>query len=160
MSGSQSFFDLVEVGMTQETGSHTFGAEEIVEFAREFDPQPFHLTQEAAEKSHFGSLCASGWHTIAAWMNLNVRHGYRGLREQAGYSGDMPKLGASPGVRNIKWTHPVYVGDTITYRSTVTGKKHGKTKGWGLMTFRTEGFNQDGVKVLTMDGAARMRMEE
>ena len=154
-----SFYHLIQPGMTQEIGSYTFTAEEIVEFAREFDPQPFHLSQEAAEKSHFGSLCASGWHTVAAWMRLNVLHGYQGLREASGYKGGKPKLGASPGVRNIKWMHPVYSGDTITFRSTVTDKKPGKQDGWGLMTFHTEGINQDGVQVLAMDGAARMPME-
>lgn len=155
-----SFYRLVQTGMVQEVGSHTFTAEEIVEFASQFDPQAFHLSQEAAEKSHFGSLCASGWHTIAAWMRLNVLHEYRDLRKAAGYKGGKLKLGASPGVRNVKWLYPVYVGDTISYRSTVIGKKPGKTEGWGIMMSRTEGFNQNGKKVLSMEGAARMPMDE
>lgn len=155
-----SFYHCVEPGMTQEIGSHTFTAEEIVEFATQFDPQPFHLSQEAAAQSHFGALCASGWHTVAVWMRLNVEHGYEGLRKKAGHTGGRPKLGTSPGVRNLQWSHPVFAGDTITFRSTVTGKRPGKKDGWGLMTFHSEGFNQEGVKVMSMDGAARMPMEE
>lgn len=152
----ESFYHRLQPGMQQEIGSYTFTEEEVVDFAGQFDPQPFHLSHEAAEKSHFGALCASGWHTMAAWMRLNVEHAYEGLRETAGYTGGPPKLGPSPGVRNIRWPHPVYVGDTIRFRSTVTGKRPGKTDGWGLMTFHSEGFNEDGVKVMSMDGAARM----
>lgn len=151
-----SFYTLLQPGMQQEIGSHTFTEAEIVDFATQFDPQSFHLTHEGAANSHFGALCASGWHTLAVWMRLNVDHAYQGLRDKAGYTGGKPKLGASPGVRNIRWSHPVYVGDTITFSATVTGKRPGKSDGWGLVTFHTEGFNQDGVKVLSKDGAARM----
>ncbi len=158
-SSGRSFYQLVQPGMTQETGSYTFEAEEIIDFASQFDPQAFHLSQEGAEQSHFGALCASGWHTIAVWMRINVLHGYSGLRKAAGYEGPPLELGPSPGVRNIKWPHPVFAGDTITFHSTVTGKRPGKTKGWGMMTSRSEGFNQDGVQVLSLEGAARMPME-
>ena len=61
------FFEDIRVGETAEIGRHTFEAEEIKAFAARFDPQPFHLDEVAAERSHFGRLCASGWHTISAW---------------------------------------------------------------------------------------------
>ncbi len=159
-STGRSFYHLIQPGMTQKTGTYVFEADEITDFAREFDPQLFHLSQEEAEKSHFGALCASGWHTVAAWMRSNVLHGYEGFCRASAYDGPPLEFGPSPGVRNVRWPHPVFVGDTITFRSTVTGKRPGKTEGWGLMISRSEGFNQDGVRVLSLEGAARMPIDE
>ena len=77
-----TFFEDIAVGERDEIGAHTFTAEEIKRFAFAFDPQPFHLDEAAAEASHFGGLCASGWHTLAVWMKLNVR-ALQQLRERA-----------------------------------------------------------------------------
>lgn len=154
-----SFYDLLQPGMTQHLGSHTFSRDEIIEFASQFDPQPFHLSEDAAAKSHFGALCASGWHTISVWMSLNVAHGRQQLIALTGYEGPDPMMGPSPGVRNIRWSRPVYVGDTITYSSTITGKKPSTGRpGWATVLSRSEGVNQDGQTVLTMDGAVTMPM--
>ena len=60
------------VGLRLELGSHTFSAGEIRRFAGKYDPQPFHLDEDAAAKSVFGGLCASGWHTASMWMKLNI----------------------------------------------------------------------------------------
>ena len=155
-----SFYDLLEEGMTLELGSHTFEPDEIIRFAETFDPQPFHLSEEGAARSNFGRLCASGRHTCSIWMRLNVSHGRDEFLRLTGYEGPPPVFGSSPGLRNIKWLLPVYAGDTITYRTTLTKKKpSGKRDGWAMLLNRSEGFNQDGRQVLTMDGAVLMRMD-
>jgi acyl dehydratase len=68
------YFDDVEIGTVAELGSYGFAADDVTAFARRFDPQPFHVDVEAARRSHFGELCASGWHTGAVWMKMMVRH--------------------------------------------------------------------------------------
>ncbi len=68
------FWEDIAVGERAELGRHTFTADDIKAFARRFDPQPFHLDEAAAARSHFGALCASGWHTASVWMRLMVEH--------------------------------------------------------------------------------------
>ena len=68
------FWEDIAVGERAEIGRHTFTADGIKAFARRFDPQPFHLDEAAAARSHFGALCASGWHTASVWMRLMVEH--------------------------------------------------------------------------------------
>ena len=108
------YFDDINVGDRMELGTHTFTAEDIKTFAAQYDPQEFHMDEAAAAKSHFGALCASGWHTVAAWMNLRVQYGRREDAERAARGEALAKLGPSPGFRELKWLKPVYVGDTIT----------------------------------------------
>ena len=93
-------------GETIELGSRSVDRDEIIEFARKYDPQPFHLSDEAAAKTHFGRLAASGWHTCAMTMAVLAR--YAVSHEQAG-------LG-SPGIDELRWRRPVYPGDTLTVR--------------------------------------------
>ena len=155
---SQSFYDLLQPGMVQELGSHTFTRDAIIAFAERYDPQRFHLSDEEAADSHFGALCASGWHTASAWMRLNIDNGRAELLRLTGYIGRDPVFGPSPGLRNLRWTHPVCAEDTITYCTTLTGKrKNARRKGWGLLTSQSQGFNQDGRMVITMDGAVTLR---
>ena len=117
------YFDDIKVGDRIELGTHTFTAEAIKTFAAQYDPQAFHMDEEAAAKSHFGALCASGWHTVAAWMNLRVQYGKREDAERAARGEAIAKLGPSPGFRELKWLKPVYVGDTISYASEVVDKR-------------------------------------
>jgi acyl dehydratase len=88
------YFDDLQVGERAELGNHTFAAEEIKSYARRFDPQPFHLDEAAAANSHFGALCASGWHTAAMWMRHSVAH-WRRRDEQAGGADGQP-VGQGP----------------------------------------------------------------
>ncbi|MEO0545542.1 MAG: MaoC family dehydratase [Pseudomonadota bacterium] len=156
----KAIFELLEPGLVQNLGSHTFGREEIIEFARKFDPQPFHLSDEGAKKSHFGALCASGWHTLSVWMRLNIDNGRKELERLCGQPIPADTFGPSPGVRNLKWSSPVYVGDTITYTSTLTGKrKNPKRPGWGMMMSHSQGINQNGIVVCAMDGAVTIRTQ-
>jgi len=131
-----------KVGERSEMGRHTFGADEIVTFARQFDPQPFHTDPQAARESAFGGLIASGWHTCAVGMRLMVDQ----------YIGRTVSLG-SPGIEDIRWLRPVRAGDTLTYSRTVTASRASTTrKGVGLVKHRWEAVNQHGELALTMEG--------
>ncbi len=144
------YFDDLRVGDLLMTGSHTFNAEEIKSFARRYDPQLFHMDEEAAAKSHFGALCASGWHTAAAWMRLMIDQQREMLDAMTTRGETIPKRGPALGLRDLKWLKPVYVGDTITYRSEVTALRVSNSRpGFGLMTILTTGVNQDGVAVIS-----------
>ena len=109
------FLDEVRVGERTVIGSHTFTAVAIKAFAARFDPQPFHLDEAAAARSHFGALCASGWHTAAVWMRLIVDHRRAESEARRARGEPVARTGVSPGFRDLKWPRPVYAGDTITY---------------------------------------------
>lgn len=150
--------EYLRTGETVVLGSHTFEADEIKRFAAKFDPQPFHLDEDAARRSVFGGLCASGWHTVSMWMKLNIESEDAFHRRQWTGPGEAPEFGPSPGFRNLKWLRPVMVGDTITYTRRVTGHRAlGKRPGWRLMELHSEGFNQHGDKVVEFDNAALLR---
>jgi acyl dehydratase len=144
------FFEDVEVGEVWELGRHTFTADEIKAFGRRFIPQPFHLDEAAAARSHFGALCASGWHTALVWMRLMVD--FRRRMDEALRARGEPVAGIGPalGFRHLKWLKPVYVGDTIEYKSEVTELRPSNSRpGLGLMTFRSTGVNQNGEMVIS-----------
>ena len=153
-----SFYDAIQPGFEREIGEHTFGREEIIAFAQKFDPQPFHLDENAAKNSLFGALCASGWHITAIWMRLNIRNGRKTFEDQLDFEGDAT-FGPSPGVRNLRWLHPVFPGDTIHYRSTTTGKRLSPNRpGWALLTSSETATNQDGTLVCSFDGAVTLKV--
>jgi acyl dehydratase len=145
------FFEDIEIGQSFELGSGVFTTDEIIAFARAFDPQPFHMDEEAAAASSFGRLAASGWHTAAVWMATMVTHRRRQLA--AFGPGSAPRLGPSPGFKNLRWTRPVFAGDRITYRSAVTDKRaSGSRPQWGLFFHHNTGVNQNGDEVFSFDG--------
>jgi acyl dehydratase len=144
------FFEDIAVGEIFAVGRHTFNAGDIKAFAARFDPQPFHLDEDAAARSHFGALCASGWQTAAMWMRLMVDFRRR-MVEAAQHRGE-PVAGMGPalGFRDLKWLKPVYVGDTIDYTSEVVEMRISKSRpGFGLMTIRSTGINQSGEPVIS-----------
>jgi acyl dehydratase len=145
-----SFYEDVTVGEIYAAGRHTFGADEIKTFAGRFDPQLFHIDEDVAARSHFGALCASGWHTAAMCMRLMVDH-RRNLDEQARAQGKaVGTVGPALGFRDLKWLKPVYVGDTIDYKTEVVEKRaSGSRPGFGLMTLRSTGVNQKGETVIS-----------
>jgi len=149
------FFEDVVVGERFEVGRHTFTADNIKAFARRFDPQLFHLDEAAAARSHFGALCASGWHTAAVWMRLMVEHQRREDAARRARDEPVAVLGPSPGFRELKWLKPVYVGDTITYSTEVIETRASSSRpGWGLMTIRNTGVNQKGEPVISFISVA------
>src|SRR5438105_15525863 len=114
------FFEDIGVGEISDIGRHTFTAEDIEAFAARFDPQPFHLDEAEAARSHFGRLCASGWHTACVWMRLLIDFRRREDEELRARGKAVAQLGPSPGFRNLEWSNPVYVGDTVSYRIEVS----------------------------------------
>lgn len=141
------FWEDLQVGHTLEIGSTTVDRDEVIEFAGKYDPQPFHLDEEAAAKSMFGKLSASGWHTCAMAMGMMVR----------GFLHESSSLG-SPGLESVKWLKPVYPGDTLTLRQRITESRPMKSRpDVGLTRTLWEVYNQDGEQVLMMDGYGMFR---
>ncbi len=137
------------IGETVNLGSHTFGAEEIKTFARKFDPQRFHIDEEAAKHSVFKALCASGWHTISMWMRYNAAT-FPATVERSAAFGEPIEFGPAAGLRDLKWLKPVYVGDTITFtRTPRSHRKLASRPGWRMLTTNNEAFNQHDEKVMS-----------
>lgn len=135
------YYEDIEVGAKQSFGRYEVTREEVTDFASKYDPQPFHLDDEAAAKTHFGRLSASGWHTCAMTMAMLVEN--MKSQTQAG-------LG-SPGVDQLKWLRPVYPGDTLRCETEVIEKRRSKSRrDMGLFKSRVQVFNQDDTPVLEM----------
>ena len=144
--------ELLPAGEPMAIGAYEFTADEIIEFAGEFDPHFFHLDAEKAKQSLFGALCASGWHVCAAAMKCNVANLVEQTARIHAEGGVPPKLGPSPGVRNLKWLRPVFAGDVITYwmqfnHDAPMPDRPGRT----LCDLTYEGVNQNGEKVMRFD---------
>ena len=147
MAQFKYYWEDFAAGQTRDMGTITPTREEIITFASQFDPQPFHLDEEAAKASVFGGLCASGWHTCAMAMRLMVTNF---LHETA-------SLG-SPGLESLKWPRPVFPGDTLRLQQTILETKPmGKRPDVGMVRTLWEMFNQNGDKVLHMDGWGMFR---
>lgn len=142
------YLEDLEVGQKAAFGRYAVTREEVLEFARKYDPQPFHLSDEAAAQTHFGRLAASGWHTCAMTMAMLVEH--LGVDPQAG-------LG-SPGVDELRWLKPVYPGDTLRAESEIVEVTPSRSKP-DLGSFRSNVtvFNQDDVPVLRFTSIVLMR---
>jgi acyl dehydratase len=154
------FFEDIRVGDTIEVGRHTFTAESIKSFAARFDPQPFHLDDAAAARSHFRALCASGWHTACVWMRLLIEHRRREDDARRARGEAIAALGVSPGFRDLQWLKPVYVGDTIAYSSEVIETRPLASRpAWGLVSSRNTGVNQRGEPVISFISSAFVERE-
>lgn len=141
------FWEDLPVGTTLELGSITVDHDEVIEFARKYDPQPFHLDDEAAARSIFGKLSASGWHTCAMAMGMMVR----------GFLHESSSLG-SPGLEKLKWMKPVFPGDTLTLRQRIVESRPMNSRpDVGLTRTLWEMFNQHGEQVLLIDGYGMFR---
>jgi len=136
-----------EEGVVIPLGSKLVSAEEIIEFAEEFDPQPFHLDEAAGKASILGGLSASGWHTSCIFMRLLCD----------GFLLDSTSEG-SPGVDQARWRKPVLAGDTLTGRATVLARRESRSRpGLGLVTFRYDLFNQKGEAVFELENSIMFR---
>lgn len=155
------FWDDLAIGERTELGRHTFTADDIKSFARRFDPQPFHLDEAAAARSHFGALCASGWHTASVWMRLMVEQTNRENQATLARGEPVAAIGPSPGFRELKWLKPVYVGDTIAYSTELIDKRASNSRpGWGLISIRNGGTNQKGEPVISFVSVAFVERRE
>lgn len=139
-SGQSLFFEDFEPGMVLDLGNKTVSEEEIVAFAREYDPQPFHVDEESAAESAFGGLIASGWHTAAIFMRLYVD----AVLSKAASQG-------SPGVEELRWLKPVRPGDTLSARVVVLDAAPSeRNPDRGPVYIRSEVDNDRGETVMTM----------
>jgi acyl dehydratase len=146
------YFEDVQVGEVIALGRHTFTAEDIKAFAARFDPQLFHLDEAAAQESHFGALVASGWHTAVIWIRLMAEFRRREVERAHARGEPVAAVGPALGFRDLQWLKPVYVGDTIEYRSEVIETRaSGSRPGFGLMSIRASGVNQSGETVIAFD---------
>jgi acyl dehydratase len=138
-----AFFEDLTIGQRVDLESFTFDKAAILAFAKKYDPQPFHVDEAAARKSHFGGLIASGWHTGAVSIRQLITHRKKLFAESLARGSRLPELGPSPGFNNLRWRAPVYAGDTLRFTSELTGKRAVSRPGWGLVFFQNKAFNQD-----------------
>lgn len=140
MAQQVRYLEDFQPGQTLEFGSHTLTAEEIVDFARRYDPQPFHLDDAAGRQTHFGGLVASGWHTAGLMMRMMVDH----------LLSPETSLG-SPGIDELRWLRPVRPGDTLRVRVTMLEVLRSRSKpDRGTVRQRVEVVNQDDTVVMTL----------
>jgi acyl dehydratase len=134
------YFDDIQVGDSFETDAYTMTEAEIIDYGRQFDPQPFHTDPEAAKRTMFGGLIASGWHTAAVMMRLQV----------GAFVNRMASRG-SPGFDELRWLKPVRPSDTIRARLTVAEKSPSRSRpDIGSVRYATEVINQRGEVVMTL----------
>jgi acyl dehydratase len=146
------YFEDLEVGAVDRFGHYEVTRDEVIDFARKFDPQPFHLSDEAAAKTHFGRVAASGWHTCGMVMNMVVKN--LEAHRQAG-------LGAA-GIDELRWLKPVYPGDVLRCETELLEKRRSRSKPhMGSFRLRMTVFNQDDVPVMSFIslGLIRTRSE-
>ena len=135
------YLEDIKVGDKSSYGNYKVTREEVLEFASKYDPQPFHLDDEAAAKTHFGRISASGWHTAAMTMAMLVENLKK--HRQAG-------LG-SPGLDELRWLKPVYPGDTLRVESEITEVRPSRSRPeMGSIHSTITVFNQDNVPVMRM----------
>jgi acyl dehydratase len=136
---TERFFEDYQVGATYELGSVTVTEDEIIAFARLYDPQEMHINREVAAKGPFGQVIASGWHTIALTMRKLVEN-------------FLPHNGlAAPGIDEVRWPRPVRPGDTLRVRVTIEQARRSRTKpDRGLIHSLIETVNQDGDVVMSL----------
>jgi acyl dehydratase len=141
------YWEDLQAGSVRDLGTTSVSAEEIKDFAEQFDPQPFHLDEVAGRRSIFGNLCASGWHTCALAMKLTVEN----------FLNESSSMG-SPGLESLRWLKPVYPGDTLRLQHTILESRPLRTRAdTGLVRSVWEMFNQNGEKVLQMEGYGMFR---
>ena len=144
------FWEDMAVGQVRDLGTISPSREDIIAFASQFDPQPFHLDDAAGAASVFGGLCASGWHTCSMAMRLMVTN----------FLQQTSSLG-SPGLENIQWKKPVYPNDTLRLQTTVLETKPmGRRPDVGMTRNLWEMFNQHGDRVLHMEGWGMFRRRQ
>ncbi len=143
---STRYFEDVKIGDAIEYGSKTLTKDEIINFAKKYDPQPFHVDEAAAKETIYGGIIASGWHTAAVTMRMMVDNMI-----------DTKASLGSPGIDNLRWHKPVFPGDTLRVRSEVTDKRRSKSRPTMGTTFgKLEVFNQNDELVMSFNSIGMM----
>lgn len=146
-SKAPRYWDDYEIGQKFDLGSTSFTADEIVDFAHQYDPQSFHVDAAAARHSMFGGLIASGWHVTAKLMRLFVDN----------YVDQRTALG-SPGVDEVRWLKPVRPGDTLNALVECAGKVPSRSRPeMGIIHEQWRATNQKGELVMTLKGTNMVR---
>ena len=136
------WFEDIPLGVKLTLGSYSFTEENIIAFGKRYDPQPFHVDEEAALRSPYGGLIASGWHTAAVWMKLMMAN--RRERIAAGAEETQANY-VSPGVRELRWLKPVRPGTTLTYTNESFAKLDWPTRPqFGLLEGKNEARDEAG----------------
>lgn len=144
----QRWFDDYAPGEVFEFGLHKVTEQEIIGFARQYDPQPFHVDPQTAKTSHYGGLIASGWMTAGLAMRMMCEH-FIPMQSSMG----------SPGVEQLRWLQPVRPGDHLRMRVSVLAVQRSRSKpDRGVVTVRQEVLNQDGQTVMSLDGKSMHRV--
>lgn len=145
------YFEDLEIGKKQSFGRYEVTREEVIDFASKYDPQPFHLDDEAAAQTYFGKISASGWHTGSMVMRMLVEN--MKDNKQAG-------LG-SPGIDELRWLKPVYPGDTLRVETEIVDKTPSRSRP-EMGSFRSllTVFNQNDEAVMTMKSIGLIRKRE
>ncbi|MCW3848928.1 MaoC family dehydratase [Sphingomonas sp. LB-2] len=142
------YFEDMQVGLKRSFGRYEVTREEVLEFARKYDAQPFHLSDEAAARTHFKRLAASGWHTCAMTMSMLVEN--MGMAPQA-------SLGAA-GVDELRWLKPVYPGDVLRVETEVLERRASQSRPeMGSVRNQTTVFNQNDEPVMRFIAIALVR---
>lgn len=150
MSEIRYWYEDLTPGRVFDHGSRAVTAEEIVRFAQEFDPQPFHLSEDEGKASILGGLSASGWHTCSIMMRMY----YDNLLHSSSSEG-------APGVDLVEWRKPVLAGDTLTASTTILESRAMKSRpGIGIVRMRHTVVNQNGETVMVMENPGMFRMRE
>jgi acyl dehydratase len=143
------YFEDIVPGAKSAFGRYEVTREEVIEFASKYDPQPFHLSDEAAAETYFGRLSASGWHTAAMMMRMLVDN-----------MSDIQQAGlGSPGIDELRWLKPVYPGDILRVETEIIDKRASRSRP-DMGSFRSKAtiFNQDDVAVMTATSIGLIRM--
>lgn len=142
-------FEDLEIGTTDTFGSYAVTREEMIEFSSKYDPQAFHLDDDAAAQTYFGRLSASGWHTCAMMMAMLVEN----MQENA-----QAGLG-SPGIDNLRWIKPVFAGDRLRCESEILSKRRSESRPeMGIFKSRIMVFNQHDEPVLSVESNGLIRV--
>lgn len=142
------YFEDLTVGDRAAFGRYAVTREEVLDFARKYDPQPFHLSDEAAAETHFGRIAASGWHTGAMTMAMLVEH----MKAER-----LAGLG-SPGLDELRWLKPVFPGDLLRVEAEIVELRPSRSKpDIGSYTSRIGVFNQDDAAVMTFRSIVLIR---
>lgn len=145
------FYEDIAVGTKQSFGRYEVTREEVVEFASKYDPQPFHLDEEAAAQTHFGKLSASGWHTCSMTMAMMVEN----------MKGEKSASLGSPGIDQLRWRRPVYPCDTLRCETEVIEKRRSSSRPeMGIFKSHVRTFNQEDQLVLEMVSNALIRTRD
>ncbi len=135
------YWEDISVGDTASYGHYVVDRDEVIDFARKYDPQPFHLSDEGAAGTHFGRLAASGWHTTAMTMAMFVEHMHS--------EGPSAALGAA-GIDELRWLRPVYPGDVLRCETEIIETRASNSRPhMGSTRSRMTTINQDDVPVMT-----------